>query len=534
MMNAKKEKRIISNILEKEKTPLVISLLEIIIYKDKTIQELKDENARLKKKPKRPKLRASTIGKIDKEANKKRNPNSNKRTTTKDIEIHDTIVLQPENIPEGSEFLMYRDFIVQDIKIKPYNIRYRRSVWKTPDGKIIRPKLPKHVKGHYGVELESHVMHLYHELHVTQPLILGHLKEIGTKISAGKIDQMLTECKEIFHREKEEILVEALKFSPYVSADDTGLRHKGSNAYCTHLGNELFAYYKSTNSKTRINFIEILHGGSPVYCLNGYAIDYYRKQHLSKEKLSILERAKGKIFETESEWLLFLNRHLGIKDEFHLKKATEGALIGGLFTKGINPSLVIISDDAGQFDILWHGLCWAHSERVITSINCTSMEQFLLVAGILDDFWNLFRKLKEYKEYPVFESRKEIQEKFDEIFNFKTKFDSLNDSLQLIGDKKQELLLVLDRPEIPLTNNISERDIRDQVKKRKISAGTLSETGRLSRDTFLSLKKTVKKLNTPFRKYYKDRKTEKNEIPPLVELMKLKAAEIWGLPPPTF
>ena len=49
----------------------------------------------------------------------------------------------------------------------------------------------------------------------------------------------------------------------------------------------------------------------------------------------------------------------------HKKIATEGALLGVLFKQGLAPELVIVSDDAGQFDVLLHGLCWIHMERLI-------------------------------------------------------------------------------------------------------------------------------------------------------------------------
>ena len=54
--------------------------------------------------------------------------------------------------------------------------------------------------------------------------------------------------------------------------------------------------------------------------------------------------------------------------------------------------------------------------------------------------------------------------------------------------------MVLERPEIPLHTNGSENDIRCQVTRRKISAGTRSEIGRDCRDAFLSLAKTCDKL----------------------------------------
>ena len=54
--------------------------------------------------------------------------------------------------------------------------------------------------------------------------------------------------------------------------------------------------------------------------------------------------------------------------------------------------------------------------------------------------------------------------------------------------------MVLERPEIPLHTNGSENDIRCQVTRRKVSAGTRSGIGRDCRDAFLSLAKTCDKL----------------------------------------
>jgi Transposase IS66 family len=63
------------------------------------------------------------------------------------------------------------------------------------------------------------------------------------------------------------------------------------------------------------------------------------------------------------------------------------------------------------------------------------------------------------------------------------------------------LLTVLDRPEIPLHTNGSERDIRCHVTKRKISGGTRSDNGRDCRDAFLGLMHTCTKLGIVFWDY---------------------------------
>jgi hypothetical protein len=70
---------------------------------------------------------------------------------------------------------------------------------------------------------------------------------------------------------------------------------------------------------------------------------------------------------------------------------------------------------------------------------------------------------------------------------------------------KSELLMVLDRPEIPLHTNASENDIRCQVIKRKVSGGTRSDTGRDCRNAFLGLAKTCDKLRISFWDYLGDR-----------------------------
>ena len=98
-------------------------------------------------------------------------------------------------------------------------------------------------------------------------------------------------------------------------------------------------------------------------------------------------------------------------------------------------------------------------------------------------------------------------------------------SLRKIYNNKEELLLVLKRPDIPLHNNLSENDIREYVKKRKISGSTRSNIGRKCRDTFTSLKKTCRKLGISFLKYLDDRVRKKNNILPLAELIKIRSAE---------
>ena len=87
-------------------------------------------------------------------------------------------------------------------------------------------------------------------------------------------------------------------------------------------------------------------------------------------------------------------------------------------------------------------------------------------------------------------SAQHLRDRFDAIFCQKTRYFTFNLALKRIYNNKSELLRVLDRPEIPLHTNGSETDIRDYVKKKKVSGGTRSDEGRRCRDTFATLKKT--------------------------------------------
>jgi hypothetical protein len=117
-------------------------------------------------------------------------------------------------------------------------------------------------------------------------------------------------------------------------------------------------------------------------------------------------------------------------------------------------------------------------------------------------------------------ANEELEQRFDTIFTQKTRFATLNQTLKRIHRNKAELLLVLERPDVPLHTNGSETDIRDYVKKGKVSGGTRSDEGRRCRDTFASLKKTCRKLGLSFWAYITDRIAAGNQIPPLPELVR--------------
>ena len=506
---------------EEELSPKVQQLMEVLRYQTEMIQALRDEIAILKGNKPKPKIKPSDLNRKERKSgdNEKR-PGSDKEQKTAELEIHETKTIKAEDVPEGSEFKGYKDFVVQDLMISCHNTLYQMERWETPDGGYVNGELPPLVDGHFGTTLKSYILYQYHQCQVTQPLILEELHEFGIEISAGQINNILVGEKEDFHEEKADILAAGLAISSHVNVDDTGARHAGKNGYCTQIGNDLFAWFESTESKSRINFLELLRAGRTDYVLSDESYDYMMAQKLPKNKLELLEKGRGGIFSNETQWLAYLG-NVGISEERHVRAATEGALIGSLITNGFNKDLVIVSDDAGQFNVslLLHALCWIHAERLINKLVPYTEAQRIDLALIRDRIWGFYQELKQYKENPTAKWSTTLTKTFDEIFTTKTCFTSLNLALQRLYQNKGELLLVLKRPEIPLHNNASENDIREYVKRRKVSGGTRSSMGRQSRDTFTSLKKTCRKLGVSFWNYLNDRVSGENLISPLSTIM---------------
>lgn len=486
-------------------------------------QSLRDEVARLKGQKGKPSIGPS---RLTKEESKKRG-GGHEGGGKHERRVTRTVVVKPKQVPKGSRFKGYANYDVQELVIKTETIRYRVEKWLTPEGKLITGELPvEAASGHFGATLQSFVLYQYYHAQVTEPLILEELREWGVQMSSGHLHSLITEGKEKFHREKDEILRVGLRVSRHIHVDDTGARHQGKNGYCTHIGNEWFAWFESTDSKSRINFLELLRSGHTDFVLNDVALEYMVGQKLPQ---SLLARLKADVtadddvvFADKTLWQAALTRW-DVTDKRHVRIITEGALLGSVLSHGVNPELAILSDDAGQFNVMLHALCWIHAERVLAKLVGFNDEQRAVLEQVRTVVWELYRALKTYKTAPTAEVYSALEKRFDALCATRTCFESLNRALERMGRNKCELLLVLERPDLPLHNNLSEGDIREYVKRRKLSGGTRSDDGRRARDTFASLKKTCRKLGVSFWNYLNDRICGENHIPALSTLIEQRA-----------
>jgi hypothetical protein len=540
-----KSKLQIPEIPEAAQTPVVKTLLalleqfaERIQEQDEEIVRLKDEINILKGEKKRPIFKGSKLdaqtdpGESESgddsagECEPKKRRGSSKKSKNSQLTIHEDKVVPPEvPVPDDARFKGYRDFVVQDLVIKIHTTRYRLERWVTPEGEELIGELPAALKNrHFGPQLTRYILYQHHHCQTTQPLLLEQLREWGVDISSGQVNHLLVADQAVFHAEKDALLQAGLSASDYVSVDDSGARHQGKNGYVTQIGNDFFAWFSSTDSKSRVNFLGLLRAGHRDYVLSEAAFCYMKQQKLPKGPLAKLRQHVGQRIMIKDAWEQLLGA-LSIDKPRHCRIATEGALLGSVLEHGLCDDLVIVSDDAGQFNVLLHALCWVHAERLIHKLiplNDTHRNDTARVRG---QVWALYKELKAYKLQPDDAKRETLARQFDVIFTQQTSFATLNRTLRGIHRNKAELLRVLDRPTIPLHTNGSETDIRDYVKKRKISGGTRSEEGRRCRDTFISLKKTCRKLGISFWQYLADRlDIGDHAIAPLPDIVRERAA----------
>jgi hypothetical protein len=505
---------------------LVVNQWEQIVELQRMVVALREEIARLKGGPPRPKLKPSGMerGTEPKPPGSSGGSKPRRDGTRSKLSIDEERTIQVVAPPRGSRFKGYTSFVVQDLVIRRHVVDFRCERWHTQDGGMMTAPLPVGVDGHFGPELRRFVLAQYHQGQMTVPRLVTLLRGLGIFISKRQVVRLLIAGQDRFLTEARDVLRAGLSSAAWITVDDTGARHKATNGFCTQIGNAHFAWFGTTASKSRLNFLQLLRAGHDDYVINAEALAYMRGRALASHVIARLIEHPDRHFADQRAWSAHLEG-LGIAilkvNPDPVMVATEGALWGSIKAHGFLPDTVIVSDDAGQFKLGQHGLCWVHTERLIHKLDTFTDENRAAQANVRNLIWNLYRDLKAYRCAPSRQRRPALRARFDRIFTRKTGFVTLDRLLARLHANKSELLMVLDRPEIPLHTNGSENDIRCHVTRRKVSGGTRSDVGRDCRDAFLGILKTCAKLEITFWDYLGSRLTVPGAcfIPPLPELV---------------
>jgi len=447
----------------------------------------------------------------------------------KNLEIHAHKRIRPLGIGRDWRKVEERKVIIQDIVFQAHTTQYVLEVWESEDKQTrLCGELLLHLQGtHFGSTLKSYVLHQYFSCRVAKHLIYEQLCDIGVDISTGTINNLLIKKKEVFHKEKSALLEVGKRYASELRTDDTGARHLGKNGYVNCINTDYFTYFETTYSKSRINFLEVLRGHlSESYRLEEASFTYLEAYDLPKKYLSILQKSYQidiRHFKDKTVFEQWLATHK-ITQTKVVRLITEACLIGTIVHQGIHPQMCIHSDGAGQFVLFIHSLCWKHAERPLVQLKALNQEDEQLLENKKMAYWQIYQQLKAYRQQPEKLKHKisAIQQQFEQMCQLTGAWSQLDKVLENLKKKKDQLLLTLDRPDTSIQNNPSERDIREFVTRRKMSGGTRSDEGRKALDTFLSLKKTCRKLGISFWKYLIDRIEQCKKIQPLQDIVASK------------
>jgi hypothetical protein len=360
------------------------------------------------------------------------------------------------------------------------------------------------------------------------------LEEHGIVIAAGTVSALLTEGRVAFETEAREVLKAGLASSPYQHIDDTSTRVDGDAQYCQILCTPLYTAYQTTPKKDRRTIIEVLRGGLCGDRPRTYRFDREADRHLVFLGLSAAARAKLVAIPREqtldeATLTALLNgpaRGLGPTQQEQVREAL--ALAAYLADPDWPVVRTLVCDDAPQFRAITEelALCWIHEGRHFKKLTPYLPQHQAALADILTQFWGYYRALLAYREQPTTEVRACLDADFDTLFGTVTGYQALDQRLALTREKKPELLLVLEHPELPLHNNPAELGARQRVRKRDVSFGPRSPAGSAAWDTFMTLAATARKLGLGFGAYLKDRFTHAGQIPPLADLITARASQL--------
>lgn len=488
---------------------------------------LRDEIARLKGLPPRPPTRQTPSGMEKATGGGAQSPGGVRRRGS----VQERCALTREVVlsvatPPGSQFKGYQDVVVRDLVLEACVTRYRRERWRMPSGETLVAPLPTGVAGGFGPHLRRFLLAAHVEGQVTTERLCALLSGLGVPISKRQVVRLLTGRLDVVLAEDEAVLRAGLAGARWISVDDTAARHARADGITTQIGNDRFTVFRTGTSKSRLNFLSLLRAGHPDYVINAAALAYMKERGLSGPLRAALSAHPSQSFPDEAAWRAHLTR-LGVDAQTIVLDpvtiATEGALWGAVVHHGLLQDSVIVSDDAGQFRVGTHALCWVHAERLVHKLIPTTPSQAIVIAQQRERIWELYGDLKAYARAPCERAATDLRARFDRIFTASTGMVMLDRLLTRLHRNKAELLRVLERPEIPLHTNGSENDIRACVTKRRISGGTMSVAGRTARDALLGLMKTCAKLGISFFRYLGDRLGIPDggmPIPPLADLVR--------------
>lgn len=153
------------------------------------------------------------------------------RRSFKDLPIHEDneCPVDPSRLPPDAVRVKDELKVVQDIDIKPRNIRFQRHVYYSAElTKFFRGPLPRgYDQGDFGADARALILSLKYCGNMSEPKIREVLENFDVQISAGSVSNILTKTAKSFAQEFDDIVHAGLSSTTYQQTDDTSARVAG-------------------------------------------------------------------------------------------------------------------------------------------------------------------------------------------------------------------------------------------------------------------------------------------------------------------
>ncbi len=446
------------------------------------------------------------------------------RRTFKDLTIHETIEcpVDPEQLPPDAVRVEDEEVIVQDIEIKPRNIRFERHVhYSSAENKFFRGSLPSgYDVGDFGADLRALILSLKYCGNMSEPKIREFLGNFDVQISAGSVSNILTNTAKSFEDEFHDLFTAGLASTPYQQTDDTSARVAGQFWHTHILCNPFYAAYFTQPHKDRLTVLSVLQNTASLrFRFNAKTLELL-EPHEIPQKWQRRMAALGEEIEYDAQACrMLLDDWFGAGRTSQTRTAIEQAAATVYYQQQTAVPIVqtLVCDDAGQFkSITDHlALCWIHVGRHYEKLSPVVPRHAMLLDAFAEKYWDYYAALQRYRDGPTTTEAERLRLEFDELFSTRTGYASLDDRIIKTAAKKEELLTVLSHPEVPLHNNASELGARVSARRRDVSLHSKSIRGARAMDIFTTIVQTSKKLGVSAYQYFRDRLSRRFEMPSL-------------------
>jgi len=491
------------------------------------VQQLRDENARLKggsaKPDVKPPVPPAPPDHSSEAERRTRTPRAKpKKNASLTITREQRCVVDPATLPPDAIRHDTAEVIVQDLLLQPEVIRFVREVWLVPStGQTITAPLPDGYHGGFGPHIRALTLTLGHAANVSQPALLTFFQDAGVAIGTGTIARWLADHTGQWHDEALAIHRAGLTSSDWQATDQTSTRVDGQNEVCHVLGNACFTSYHTRPGGTRQDVLAVLWGQEPVFRLNDDALAWLAGTSLSprlQARLLLLLPWERDLSAAE------LARRLedgGVQLRAQQRQQVADALAIAAYHAQTAVPIVrwLLSDDATVYHDITdaHALCWVHDGRHYAKLSPVVPHHQALLADFRREYWAFYREVVAYRAAPSVAERTRLSAAFDELVAQRTGYQELDARIAKTAANRELLLAVLAHPVLPTHNNDMELAARRRVRKRDVSFGPQSRAGARAWDSFQTISATATKLGVRLYQYLCDRLLQPETTPSLAE-----------------